>query len=418
MADMPIKDDDTLTWPRPVRRHVHAPEHAWFAACAPGLEDMLADEARETDLHEVQPIPGGVAFRGRLADGYAANLRLRLANRVLVRVAEFTARAPEDVVRECRGVPWEAWLPIDVPLRIDVTVRDSRMASSGLLKTKAMDGIRDRMNAAGAPMPPAVEHAQNDARPAVEDDDAQDVQGPPQRLMIRLQSNRMTISLDSSGEHLHRRGYRIATTAAPIRETLAAAILRFAGYDGSIPLVDPMCGSGTFPIEAAWMATGTPPGAARSFAFQRWPSYRPATWEWLLRKSLAARVAPVSTILGADRDDNALKAARTNAGRAGVTGDVSFLHRDFEVLGPVDAGADRGLLIMNPPYGLRLGSGEDPATIFHAIGRRLATAWRGWRFGIVLPDQGLTRAIGLPFDDMLRLPHGGLAIAVVRGRVP
>lgn len=416
-SPVPDDDDDVRTWSRAIRRHVHAPVHEWFAACAPGLEPMLADEMRLAGLVPGPAVPGGVAFRGRLVDGYVANLHLRLANRVLVRVAALTARAPEDVVREVRAVPWDAWLPGDVPLRVDVAIHESRMASTGLVATKALDAIRDRMHAAGATMPPilASGHGQGSETAPGETGTAE------QRLMLRLDRNRLTVSLDSSGDHLHRRGYRVAVTPAPIRETLAAAILRFADHRGDVPLVDPMCGSGTFPIEAACLAARIPPGRLRSFAFQRWPSFRPATWGWLLRKADATRRVPDAAVVGADRDPVALDAARANAARAG-TGDVPvFLHRDFAELSPADlpgpAGGP-GLLVANPPYGLRLEPGADPAALYRRIGQRLAGAWRGWRFAIVLPDERLVGVLGLPVDAILRLPHGGLTVGVARGRVP
>lgn len=416
-SPVPVEDDDGRTWSRAVRRHVHAPAHEWFAACAPGLEPMLADEMRQAGLVPAPAVPGGVAFRGRLVDGYAANLHLRLANRVLVRVAAFAARAPEDVVREVRAVPWDAWLPADVPLRVDVAIHESRMASTGLVATKALDAIRDRMHASGATMPSVAETGS----PHEDADGAAAPRPSVQRLMLRLERNRLTVSLDSSGEHLHRRGYRVAVTPAPIRETLAAAVLRFAGHRGDVPLVDPMCGSGTFPIEAAGISANLPAGRLRSFAFQRWPSFRPATWGWLLRKADAARRVPGAALVGADRDATALDAARANAARAG-TGDVPvFLHRDFAELSPNDLpgpAGEPGLLVANPPYGLRLEPGADPATLYRRIGHRLAAAWRGWRFAIVLPDERLARVLELPVDAILRLPHGGLTVVVARGRVP
>jgi putative N6-adenine-specific DNA methylase len=239
--------------------------------------------------------------------------------------------------------------------------------------------------------------------------------------MLRLDGNRLTLSLDASGDHLHRRGYRIAVTPAPIRETLAAAILRFATNTGTEPLVDPMCGSGTFPIEAAWIAGDMPPGAARAFAFQRWPSYRPATWDWLRRRAIEAGRPPGSPLVASDRDPSAIQAARANAARAGAEAHIAFLERDFRDLDPRDLPGGQtppGLLVINPPYGLRLEPGTDPASMFRDVGRRLASVWRGWRFALVLPDERLLPALGLPVEETLRLPHGGLVVTVARGRVP
>lgn len=405
MPDRTRTHEDAPNWTRAVRRHVHAPTHEWFAPCAPGLEELLAAEAREVGLDGVQAVPGGVNFRGRLADGYAANLRLRLANRVLARVASFPARAPEDVVREARAVAWEAWLPLGQPLRTEVAIHASRIPSAGLLATKVLDAIRDRLQAANVAMPSVA------LRPS----------GSSQALMLRLEHNRLTLSLDASGEHLHRRGYRIAVTPAPIRETLAAAILRFAAFSGTEPLVDPMCGSGTFPIEADWIATNTSPGMARPFAFQQWPSYRPATWDWLRRRAIDARRPSARPILASDRDPAALRAARANASRAGAASDIIFLERDFEDLAPRDLSEGTsapGLVVINPPYGLRMEAGADPGATLRKVGRRLAAAWRGWRFALVLADEHLLPVLDLPVAASLKVPHGGRQVAIVRGRVP
>ncbi len=417
----PATPDPEPHWSRAVRRHVHAPAHAWFAACAPGLEPLLADEMREIGLADVAPTTGGASFRGRLADGYLANLRLRLANRILVRVATFPARAPEDVVRHAREIPWEAWLCSDVPLRIDVAAHESRMASTGLIATKVVDALRDRMAAADLAMP-SLAHRDASGSGGDPDDGPTDLDGPlPQRLLLRLERNRLTVSLDASGHALHRRGYRTAVTMAPIRETLAAGILRFAGYDGSQPLCDPMCGSGTFPIEAAWIASGIAPGRDRTFAFMRWPSYRPATWGHLIGKAKASERPVTARIRGLDRDPAALAAARSNAQRARVADVVSLDRADFARLVPADADARSqgpGLLVMNPPYGLRLESEADTAAMFRDIGRRLGIAWRGWRFAIVVPSPRLVPALGLPIHAAMRLAHGGLTVTVVRGQVP
>lgn len=408
-------------WSRAVRRHVHAPTHDWFAVCAPGLEALLADEMRQVGLADVVPTTGGAGFRGRLADGYAANLRLRLANRILVRVASFPARAPEDIVRHAREVPWEAWLPTDVPLRIDVAAHESRMASTGLIATKVTDALQDRMATAGLPMPSMARRGapEPDDDP---DDGPSDEHGPmPQRLLLRLHQNRLTVSLDASGHPLHRRGYRTAVTTAPIRETLAAGILRFAGYDDSLPLCDPMCGSGTFPIEAAWIASGFAPGRGRTFAFMQWPSYRPATWGHLTRAARALEHVPLAPIHGSDRDPRALAAAGANADRADVGGILVLQRCDFANLAPPrdDArDAPFGLVVMNPPYGLRLEADAHTTSMVRDIGRRLRAAWRGWRFAIVLPSQRLVPLLQLPTDSEMRLAHGGLTVTVVRGRVP
>lgn len=180
--DLTLSDD--RKWSRATRRHVHAPEHEWFAVCSPGVEEILAAEMKEIGLHPTEMTLGGVTFMGKLADGYLANLRLRTAGRILVRLATFTCRAPEDIVNHARKIPWEAWISGDFPLKISAVTTESRINSTGLVANKVVDAIADRLAGLGQPMVGLA---------LKEDSDFQ-------RLQIRLESNRMTVSLDSTGK--------------------------------------------------------------------------------------------------------------------------------------------------------------------------------------------------------------------------
>jgi len=237
-----------------------------------------------------------------------------------------------------------------------------------------------------------------------------------QRILVRLEEDRLTLSLDTTGEHLHRRGYRQATAKAPLRENLAAGLLLAAGYDGERPLVDPMCGSGTLAIEAALIARRLPPGGNRSFLFERWPSFRASTWTHLKKRAMEeARPAAPAAIVARDTHGGALRAAEANAERAGVSRDLVLEQADFFHASPPEG---TGWVVMNPPYGLRVGESEDIRALYRRIGGRLRSAYAGWDFALLVPEARLIEVLGLPAEPPLWIPHGGLKVAVVRGKVP
>ncbi len=392
---------------RRIKQHVHAPLHDWFAPCAPGFEPVVAGELAPLEAEDIRTEAGGVSFRGKLEVGYRANLWLRAANRVLLRLAEFKAKRPEELFRHANGLYWEAFLAPDLPLRFQITRVRSWIKHDGLIESTLRDAIRRRLLEQGLDATVAdrpISPAEDGAEPLV------------QRLMVRLEDDRLTLSLDSSGEHLHRRGYRQATAKAPLRETLAAGMLLAAGYDGQRPLLDPMCGSGTLAIEAALIARRLPPGAHRSFVFEHWPSYREATWGHL-KKRAAAEALPSAPapIVGRDSHGGAIRAAETNAERAGVLGDLVLEQGDFFRAEPP---AGPGWVITNPPYGMRVSEGEDLRSLYRRIGGRLRSAYAGWDYALLVPEARLIDVLGLPAEPPLWIPHGGLKVAVVRGKLP
>lgn len=405
MGGMSTAAPTPVSLPRRIKQHVHAPVHDWFAPCAPGFEPVVARELVPLEAEDIRVEAGGVSFRGKLEVGYRANLWLRAANRVLLRVAEFRARRPEELFRHAQGLYWEALLALDVPLRFSISSYQSWLKHEGLLESTLRDAIRRRLQDLGldpsvADLPVAA--PEEGAEPLV------------QRLMVRLEGDRLTLSLDSSGDHLHRRGYRQATAKAPLRETLAAGMLLTAGYDGQAPLLDPMCGSGTLVIEAALLARHLPPGLSRSFLFERWPSFKEGTWRHLQRQAIAdALPAAPASLVGRDTHGGAIRAAQANAERAGV--DAEFEPGDFFRAAPPEG---PGWVVMNPPYGLRVGEGTDIRALYRRIGGRLRQAYAGWRFALLVPEARLVEVLGLPAEEPLWIPHGGLKVAIVRGTVP
>jgi len=377
-----------------------------MAVCAPGLEQILRAEMAD---HGIAPGPteihGGVEFEGRLETGMTANLVLRTPSRVLVRVASFKGRAVEDVFRETAAIPWEAWIPCDCAVDLQPTIHSSRLESTTLLKTTIQDAMNRHFQVEGLPPPRFI-----------------DV-GGAQKVLARLDEDRLTLSLDSSGDLLHRRGWRRKSVAAPIRESLAAAILLAAGYDGSLNLVDAMCGSGTFAIEAALIASSVAPALSalepRRFAFMDWPAFPAAAWNHMTGafsgKSDADPARSRSIIIARDLDPIAIEAARANAASSTIAGQVAFEIADFFGAQPP---FPSGMLVLNPPYGLRLDVDSTPASLYRRIARTMQADWRGWRYAIVMPDAAMARQWSIPAERRLEFRHGGLDAVALIGRIP
>jgi putative N6-adenine-specific DNA methylase len=374
----------------PAERSLHC-----FAVAAPGLEPLVGDELRGLralyPLETAAPEPGGVGFRAGRRGLYAANLHLRIASRVLVRVGTFHASAFHELERHATRLPWAEFTAPGQAIAFRVTSRKSRLYHQ--------DAVAERLlAAAGAPALPAPT-------------------GPlaPQEFIVRLFRDECTVSADASGELLHRRGYRLAVGKAPLRETLAAAMLAATGWPGGTPLVDPMCGSGTIPIEAALFARRIPPGLHRAFAFQRWPEYAAAMWEELLAAS-RARILPHagSLIVGSDRDAGAVAAASANAARAGVATDVEWRQAAISAVEPP---ATPGWVVTNPPYGVRVGERQRLRNLYAQLGNVLRRRWSGWDVGFLSAHAELERQTALALDTAFTTENGGIGVRLVRGRV-
>jgi putative N6-adenine-specific DNA methylase len=387
---------------RRIKRHAWAPSWNWFAVCAPGLEELLAAELAGLGLEPlpVKPGLGGVGFSGKLEAGYLANLHLRCAGRVLLRVADFRVRTWDDLPRQAGAIAWEVFIPPGAALSIRVTLKDSNLKHSGRVAEEVFKAASQSLQKAGL-APPRLTQAQE----------------PAQVILVRGKDRRCLISLDSSGGHLHKRGYRLDPGQAPLREDLAAALLMLAGYDHNRMLLDPMCGAGTLPIEAAFMARGLPAMVKRSIAMESWPCHREPTWRHLVSKAheraLAAAPAP---ILGRDLSAVALKTASANALRAGVGHDVRFDKADFFNTPPPPG--PPGLLVMNPPYGKRLGSVRQAEAFVQNLAQRLAEAYGGWQAAIVLYLPQWLEGLGLQDARTITAPFGGLKVTLAVGKVP
>jgi len=372
-----------------------------YAVTAPGLERCTAGELAGLGLTGHPDEPGGVAFSGSFDDLTRANLWLRTASRVLLRLQEFGARALGELERKAREVDWAAQLPAEIPVRLRVSSRKSRLYHQRAIAER----IGTAILAAGRTLARTGE---------AEGEDSGDENGV-QLVLVRLFRDQCSISLDSSGELLHRRGYRLRSGKAPLRETLAAALLLASDWDPTTPLVDPFCGSGTIPIEAALLARGIPPGRQRRFGFERWPGFDRSGWERQLAEADAAALprAP-ALILGADRDAGAIASATENAARAGVAADIGWRHA---ALSHLEVPGDRGTLVSNPPYGVRVGERAGLRDLYARLGQLARERLAGWRMTLLLPSAPVERETGLPFAELFRTSNGGLPVRAVACRV-
>lgn len=368
---------------------------------APGLETLVRRELATLGVSATAEDPGAVEAPLTLRDVMRANLHLRTASRVVVRLAEFKALTFADVEKHAKRVAWETVVKPGRRVRFRVTCRKSRLYHSGAVAQRLTDALADRV--------PGVLVA----GPVGEDEE--DGLGE-QLFVVRLFRDRLMLSADTSGALLHRRGYRQATAKAPLRETLAAAMLLGAGWDGCRPLADPLCGSGTIPIEAAMIARRMAPGRARTFAFEQWPGHDAATWRALRAAAAAAELPSAGVEIGAsDRDAGGVAATRENAERAGVAGDLTVAQQSLSAL---RVGKAPGLLVVNPPYGIRVGDKGPLRDLFAQLGNVARAHAAGWQLAMLSADRDLERQVRLSFTEQWKSTNGGIPVRLVTAEVP
>lgn len=362
-----------------------------FLTAAPGLEAALLAEVREAGFAAAKSVPGGVTVQGDWREVWRANLCLRGAARVLARIGEFRAFHLAQLDKRARKFPWGEVLRKDVPVKVEVTTNK-----------------KSKIYHAGAA-------AQRVEKALVESFGATVSKEAALTLKLRIDDNMCQFSVDTSGEGLHKRGHKSAVGKAPMRENLAALFLRDCDFDGVEPVVDPMCGSGTFVIEAAEIALGLMPGRSRSFAFEQMASFDAEAYA-----ALKAEFTPPQTDItalqfyGSDRNAGAVEMAMANAERAGVGDCTAFNHHAVSDLMPPE-GAKPGLVIVNPPYGARIGNKKLLFALYGALGKTLMERFSGWRVGIVTSETGLAKATGLPLLPLgAPVAHGGLKIRLFK----
>ena len=345
-----------------------------FAPCPRGLEALLADELTTLGAREVKVSAGGVGFVASWAVVYRVNLHSRLAIRVLWQVAAGQVDTEHDVYLLTKQVPWHTYFGVDRTIKVKVEAKKAKFQSLDFIALTIKDAVCDKFREA------------YDERPSV--DKAQ----PDIRIQGFFQAQQAFIYVDTSGEALFKRGYRQEKGEAPLRENLAAGLLRLAEFDGSEALLDPMCGSGTIVIEAALMAQNRAPGLKRAFAFEKFSHFDRALWDELKEKAVAAQNNKPVMIKGSDVDRWLVAQAQKNAELAGVADVVEFSVQDIT---DTRAHAASGLILTNPPYGIRLEDQEHLAALYPQLGTWLKQYFAGWRACFFSGDMRLPKLLRL-----------------------
>jgi putative N6-adenine-specific DNA methylase len=365
----------------------------FFASCPRGLEALLVQELASLGAKNAQETPGGVAFSGTWELCYRANLWSRIASRVLWRVGDFEYRNEKDLYEAAKRIAWYDYFSVKRTIRVNVTAQKSPLKSLEFATLKVKDAVCDRFR------------DKLGSRPDV------DRGNPDVRIHAFLEEAKGTLYLDTSGEALFKRGWRMDVADAPIRENLAAGIVMLTGWKFDQPLLDPMCGGGTFLSEAAAMARGRAPGAKRGFGFQKLGGFDPKTWERITHEP-ASPAEP--RLYGSDNDPEALKAARRNLGAAGVERWVKLEQSDvLERTAPEPA----GILIANPPYGERIGSPEELAALYPKLGDALKKRFAGWNCFFFTADMRLPKLIRLQPSRRTPLWNGSLECRLYEFRI-
>ncbi|NOD64535.1 MULTISPECIES: class I SAM-dependent RNA methyltransferase [unclassified Ruegeria] len=357
-----------------------------FLIATPGLEAPLCAEAQSNGFAQAKEVRGGVTCRGSWSEAWRANLTLRGANKVLVRLGSFPAVHLAQLDKRARKFPWKEFLRPDVPIKVEATSRKSRIYHAGAARQRIERAISETL---GAPISSEASL----------------------RVLLRIEKDMCTLSIDSSGELLHKRGHKEAIAKAPMRETMAAMFLHDCGYTGNEPVLDPMCGSGTFVIEAAEIALGLLPGRLRSFAFEDLASFDRSHWQ-SMRDGTTSKETGL-TFYGSDRNAGAIEAAIANAKRAQVSQATQFQLKSVSDMKPPEG--PKGLVIVNPPYGARIGDEKRLRSVYGAMGKALMSRFQGWRVGIVTSAPSLARSTRLPLlAPGPVVDHGGTKIRLYK----
>ena len=360
--------------------------YRFFANAPRNMEPLLAEELTALGVKGVAETRGGVYFEDTLAAGYRACLWSRIANRVLLQLAHFPAETPEDLYAGVKAIDWSAHFDVTRTFAINAITARSQIDHSQFAALKAKDAVVDQFR------------ERTGERPTV------DTFRPDITIGVYLYRDRATVSLDLAGESLHRRGYREEGASAPLKENLAAAILLRAGWPeiarGGGTLVDPMCGSGTLPIEAALMAADIAPGLYRQhWGFRAWKQHHEAAWAALVDEARQRREAGIPTlppIRGYDRNPEAIAAARNNLERSGLADHITFERGELADCAP-QPGDTPGLFVVNPPYGERLGEDSELPGLYAEIGRVLRQRFDGWQAAVFTGNPDLTSNVGIRF---------------------
>lgn len=372
----------------------------FFVTCAPGIEPLLHAEIRALKLSKVEQQVGGVHFEGTMRDAWRANLHLRTAIRVLLRVARFEARDTNELYAGALAVDWSRFLRTDGTLVVDARAKESSLDHTLFISQRVKDAVVDQFR------------SRTGVRPSVDKEDAD------LGIAVHIFRDRCTLLVDTSGQSLHKRGWRRYQGRAPLSETLAAAVVLLSGWDRRSPLLDPLCGSGTLLIEGALLAGGVPPGLFRgSFGFERWLGHDAAGWKRMVARAREEIRFPSKLVLrGWDSDAEKVAGARENVASAGLEGRVSIDVAELEAFEP-----RRGWnawIVSNPPYGERVGEERDLEGLYRRFGEILGERCRGFHVALLSGNPKLGGALGLAPDRVTALKNGAIDVELLQLRVP
>lgn len=363
-------------------------EFSLFATCPRGLETVLAGELSAQGCTRLQTTDGGVSCRGGWVQIYRANLHSRTAGRILLQVAQGSYRSEQDIYRLAAQTDWPRWFRTEQTFRVKSEGRRVRVKNIDFVSLKIKDGICDRFRSSSG------------SRPSI------DKTRPDIRIHAFLDEHTATLFVDTSGEALFKRGYRQDTGEAPLRENLAAGLLLLAGYDGSRPFQDPFCGSGTLAIEAAWIAQNRPAGGLRRFGFEALNGFQAALWTQIKQDAQAhIRSKPAAPIAASDIDRAATRSAETNARAAGADAFIDIGTGDALDVRPNGTG---GIMISNPPYGVRLAEIQALHALYPQLGSWLKQHYAGWQIGMFTADRDMPKLMRLSPKRKIPLYNGNL----------
>lgn len=367
----------------------------YFATVARSLESIAAEEIERLGAEQVRPDFAGVHFVGDKATLYRVNLWARTIFRVLAPIRDFYCPNSDILYKEVQKISWDEYLQPHNTLAVHCTGGNQKLNHSHFTALQVKNAIVDQ------------QRLKTGKRSGI------DPNSPDLLLNVHIEQNRCILSLDSSGMSLHRRGYRQAMGTAPLKETLAAALLEMIQWDASLPLLDPFCGSGTVPLEAGLKALNIAPGLfRRRFGFEGFPDFDKQLWQQLLTEAKNNQIHELKApIWGSDRDANVLSQARGNASRCGLEDYISFRQTELTEL---EAPAQSGIIICNPPYGERLGVPEELGTLYTTLGNIFKQRFKGWTAFILTGNKELAKKVGLRTSRRIPVYNGTIACTLLK----
>jgi putative N6-adenine-specific DNA methylase len=387
---------------RRIRQHVYAKQNEFFAIVQPGFENTALKEMNDIcgNLSDAKIIEGGIVFNANARDIWKLNYSSRLLTRLLMRIGHFKALYFNELSKKTASLPWELYLNPGHALNFSIKCRHSKLYHTERIEDECLKGINSRMKEAYANHEEIL------------------LDKNKQTVYIRLEDDVCTVSLDTTGEPLYRRGFRRHITEAPMRETLASCILYEAEAWKFDAVLDPMCGSGVIPIEAALLSLGIPPGIRRKFVFEEWPGHSIKGFEYIKKiiKEKLKTNAPAFAVFASDISDRAIETARYNADISGLSDKITIKKTDFFSHKRNDFPGSRLLIVFNPPYGERINL-NDIKKFYKQIAVKLKKDFPDSAYAVILPSQILETDIGLSPDKKIFFRNGGLKVALLTGKV-